>query len=320
MGRGRDSGSAQQQGPYPQQQGQYPQQGPYPAHAQPPYGGQQPYPAPYGQQPAAPSAQQWQQYGGGGGRSGEPEYLGGPHYGGQAPYHDGADSYDDNPGHTRAFSVDELNQGYGPGSEQDGQPAYHGGSTYRAGQSGTAPVAPRLHWKRLLSGIVLRPGPTFMVMRDHTMWGAALTVTFLYGLVAVFGFDEAREDVLNATLGNSVPWVISTGIAVVISGLILGAVTHTLARQLGGDGAWQPTVGLSMLIMSLTDAPRLLFAVFLGGDSTLVQTLGWVTWIAAGTLFTSMVGKSHDLPWARALSASSIQLVALLALIKLGTL
>lgn len=75
-----------------------------------------------------------------------------------------------------------------------------------------------------------------------------------------------------------------------------------------------------MLIMSITDAPRLLFAVFLGGENGFVQILGWVTWIAAGALFTSMVSKSHDLPWPKALAASSIQLIALLSLLKLGTL
>ena len=58
-----------------------------------------------------------------------------------------------------------------------------------------------------------------------------------------------------------------TGVVFVVGGLILGAVTHTMARQLGGDGAWQPTVGLSMLIMCLTDAPRLLLAVFLAATT-----------------------------------------------------
>ena len=106
----------------------------------------------------------------------------------------------------------------------------------------------------------------------------------------------------------------------IIGSLILGTVTHTLARQLGGDGAWQPTIGLAMLIMTISDAPRLLFAMFLGGDSTLVQVLGWLTWLATGYLLTSMVSKSHDLPWPKALGAASIQLVALLALLKLGTL
>ena len=86
-----------------------------------------------------------------------------------------------------------------------------------------------------------------------------------------------------------------------------------------GDGAWQPTVGLSMLIMSLTDAPRLVFAMFFGGDATFVQALGWATWVAAGALLTMMVGRSHDLPWPKALGASAIQLIALLSIVKLGT-
>uniref|UniRef100_UPI00117CDC19 Yip1 family protein n=1 Tax=Streptomyces angustmyceticus TaxID=285578 RepID=UPI00117CDC19 len=187
------------------------------------------------------------------------------------------------------------------------------------GQAG-APAGPRLHWKQLLSGIVLRPDATFWQMRDHAVWAPALLVTFVYGLLAVFGFDKAREDVLNATLSNSIPWVAITAVMFIIGSLILGTVTHTLARQLGGDGAWQPTIGLAMLIMTISDAPRLLFAMFLGGDSTLVQVLGWLTWLATGYLLTSMVSKSHDLPWPKALGASAIQLVALLALLKLGTL
>lgn len=157
-------------------------------------------------------------------------------------------------------------------------------------------------------------------MRDHTVWGPALTVTFLYGLLAVFGFDKAREDVLNATLANSIPWVLITAAMFIVGSLILGAVTHTMARQLGGDGAWAPTIGLSMLIMTIPDAPRLLFAMFLGGDSPFVQVLGWLTWLATGFLLTSMVSKSHDLPWPKALGASAIQLVAVLGLVKLGTL
>ncbi|GDY55264.1 hypothetical protein SVIO_058870 [Streptomyces violaceusniger] len=167
---------------------------------------------------------------------------------------------------------------------------------------------------------MLRPSATFWQMRDYAVWGPALIVTFVYGLLAVFSFDDARKDVLKAPMSNSIPWVLTAGVAMLISGLILGAVTHTLARQLGGDGTWAPTIGLSMLIMSITDAPRLVFALFLGGDSSLVKVLGWVTWLAAGALFTSMVSKSHDLPWQKALGASALQLIALLSLLKLGTL
>ncbi|MFI5803586.1 Yip1 family protein [Streptomyces sp. NPDC051561] len=303
IGRGRDNRTQQQ----PQRQQ--------------PYGGPQasPEPPPYGQQqwPQAP------QYGGGGqggytgGGSDEPEYFGDPHHqgggydprgGGQAPYGQSPqhDPYANNAGHTRAFSINED--------------PYGDGQTYQAGNSPAPPPGPRLHWKQLLSGIVLRPGPTFWQMRDHQVWGPALIVTFLYGLLAVFGFDKAREETINSTFSSAIPYVLTTSVAMIICGLILGAVTHTLARQLGGDGSWQPTVGLSMLLMSLTDAPRLLFALFLGGDNGLVQIIGWVTWLAAGALFTSMVSKSHDLPWPKALGASAIQLVALLSLIKLGTI
>lgn len=306
IGRGRDNRTQQQ----PQRQQQ-------------PYGGQQAPPQPpYGQQqwPQAP------QYGGGGhggnggyggGGSDEPEYFGDPHpqgggYGpqgggrppyGQSPQHD---PYANNPGHTQAFSINED--------------PYGDGNTYQAGNSPAPPAGPRLHWKQLLSGIVLRPGATFWQMRDHQVWAPALIVTFLYGLLAVFGFDKARQETINSTFASAIPYVLATAVAMIICGLILGAVTHTVARQLGGDGSWQPTVGLSMLIMSLTDAPRLLFALFLGGDNNLVQIIGWATWLAAGALFTSMVSKSHDLPWPKALGASAIQLAALLSLIKLGTI
>ncbi|MGW2288298.1 Yip1 family protein [Streptomyces phaeochromogenes] len=305
IGRGRDNRTQQA---HPQQQAR-----------QQPYGQQAPQGGPsYGYPPAPqPYPQQHQQrYGNGGGGGGngpqqwpqtnghgEPEYFGDHDHHGQGQ---GQDPYAANqPGHTTAFSV--------------GEDPYNPGGTYRAGQTTAPPVGPRLHWKELLTGVIMRPNQTFLQMRDYTMWGPALIVTFLYGLLAVFGFDGARADVINATLSNAVPIVLTTSIAIVLSAFILGVVTHTLARQLGGDGAWQPTVGLSMLIMSLTDAPRLVVAMFAGGDAPFVQLLGWATWVGAGVLFTLMVKKSHDLPWPKALGASAIQLIALLSIIKLGT-
>ncbi|MGW3418914.1 Yip1 family protein [Streptomyces phaeochromogenes] len=307
IGRGRDNRTQQA---HPQQQAR-----------QQPYGQQAPQGGPsYGYPPAPqPYPQQHQQrYGNGGGGGGngpqqwpqtnghgEPEYFGDHDHHGQGQGQ-GPDPYAANqPGHTTAFSV--------------GEDPYNPGGTYRAGQTTAPPVGPRLHWKELLTGVIMRPNQTFLQMRDYTMWGPALIVSFLYGLLAVFGFDGARADVINATLSNAVPIVLTTSVAIVLSAFILGVVTHTLARQLGGDGAWQPTVGLSMLIMSLTDAPRLVVAMFAGGDAPFVQLLGWATWVGAGLLFTLMVKKSHDLPWPKALGASAIQLIALLSIIKLGT-
>ncbi|MFF1447866.1 Yip1 family protein [Streptomyces sp. NPDC058274] len=311
IGRGRDNRTPQgrpqqqpRQQPYGQQAPRAPQaqqspQGPgrppygYPPAPQQQYGGQG-----YGGQPQG-GQQGWPQAGGG---PGEPEYYGD---GGQG-YPQSPDPYAANqPGHTQAFAV--------------GEDPYNQGETYRAGQAAAPPVGPRLYWKDLLKGIVARPNQTFLQMRDYAMWGPALVVTFLYGLLAVFGFDGAREDAINATLSNAVPIVLITAVAIVLSTFILGVVTHTLARQLGGDGAWQPTVGLSMLIMSITDAPRLVVAMFFGGDASFVQLLGWATWVAAGALLTLMVSRSHDLPWPKALAASAIQLIAILSIIKLGT-
>ncbi len=263
----------------------------------------QPYPQ---QRPAYGPGGQWQPR-----QDDGPEYFGDGGYAAPGPGYGQGGGHDpyaaDNPGHTQAFSIDEA-------------AGYTQGETYQAGSAApSAPLGPRLHWKELLRGIVFSPDQTFLRMRDYTMWGPALVVTFLYGLLAVFGFDGARQDAINATLSNAVPIVLVTAVAMVISAVVLGAVTHTLARQLGGDGAWQPTVGLSMLIMSLTDAPRLVFALFFGGDAGFVQLLGWATWIGAGALLTLMVSRSHDLPWPKALAASAIQLIALLSIVKLGT-
>ncbi|WP_149181099.1 Yip1 family protein [Streptomyces sp. TRM49041] len=311
IGRGRDNRTPRQQAQQTRQQTQ---------QQAPPYGNVTPAPPSY----ASPQ-QQWPQSGQ---TYGEPEYFGDPHQQQPAPHRPqqpygspgqgqghghgprqgpGQGHAANNPGHTQVFSVGDDPYGAPDGYQAgDGAPA--------------APAGPRLPWKQLLSGIVMRPGPTFFQMRDHAVWMPALVVTFVYGLLALFGFDKAREETINATLSTAVPYVLVTAVMFVVGGLILGAVTHTLARQLGGTGAWQPTVGLSMLIMSMTDAPRLLFALFLGGENGLVQVIGWLTWAAAGALFTSMVSKSHDLPWPKALGASAIQLVALLSLIKLGTL
>lgn len=285
--------------PHTQQTPQGPSYG-YPPPPQQPYtgsGGGGGWPQAHGGGHGGPGA-----YGPGPTGHGEPEYFGdGGGYPG-AP----ADPYAaNNPGHTQAFSV--------------GEDPYTQGDTYRAGTAPAGPVGPRLHWKDLLRGVILSPAQTFLQMRDYSMWGPALIVTFLYGLLAVFGFDGARADAINATLSNAVPIVLTTAVAMVLSAFVLGVVTHTLARQLGGDGAWQPTVGLSMLIMSLTDAPRLVVATFAGGDAPFVQILGWATWVAGGALLTVMVSKSHDLPWPKALGASAIQLVALLSIVKLGT-
>ncbi|MFH8339358.1 YIP1 family protein [Streptomyces sp. AM6-12] len=313
-GRPGPSGRRRGPSPYGQQAPHAPGQGagrpsygyPSPQPPQPSYGQQSYGQQSYGQPPHTPQSygpQQGRPYGHQGPADDGPEYFD-DGYGGGAP-----DPYAaNNPGHTQAFSIDEA-------------AGYTQGATYQAGSAAApaAPVGPPLPWKELLRGIVLSPDPTFLRMRDYAMWGPALIVSFLYGLLAVFGFDDARKEAIGATLSNAVPIVLITAVVMVLGLFVLGVVTHTLARQLGGDGAWQPTVGLSMLITALTDTPRLIFAMFAGGDAGFVQILGWATWLGAGALLTLMVSRSHDLPWPRALGASAIQLIALLSIVKLGT-
>jgi hypothetical protein len=343
MGRGRDSRTTRQRGQYPAAP-QHPPGGAGGAAHGPGGPRQQPYGAGSGGPgPRSPYASQGQGGPGAGpgprpqwpgsapaGSFGEPEYLGDsadprqrPNPYAQQPgpaQHGAPDPYANAPGHTRTFSVPDDAYGDPGGAPYGPDDGYSSGGTYSAGRPAAPFSGPRLSWRELLRGVVLRPSATFWQMRDYPVWGPALTITFVYGLLAVFGLDTARTDVINATLGSAIPYVLSTGIAIVLASLILGSVTHTLARQFGGDGSWAPTVGLSMLIMSLTDAPRLVFAVFLGGTNSFVQVLGWLTWIAAGALFATMVSRSHDLPWPKALGASALQLIALLFLIKLGTL
>ncbi|RKN36878.1 Yip1 family protein [Streptomyces hoynatensis] len=287
---------------------------------QPPYGQQAPYP-PYQGQPTyqgGPPYQSGQAY-----RSGPPAHqAGGPGYPAPPPAYQGGDpGYAPGPHHAPAppeygygYRDDYDDQGY------DGQGYAGPDGGYGEPAAPAPPPLPPLGWRALLTGIVFRPSDTFWRMRDYPMWVTALIVTFLYGLLAVFGLDDARESLLNTTASAMGPYLLVTGTAMVLGALLLSTVTHNLARQLGGNGLWAPTAGLAMLIMALTDVPRLAFALFLGGGAPLVQVLGWATWLGAGVLFTMMLSRSHEIAWPRALAAATIQLLAVLMLVKLGTI
>jgi len=205
----------------------------------------------------------------------------------------------------------------GPGGPADG---YDHVTTYRAGTPHPQVGTDRLHWRELLPGIYRRPAATFTQMRGYPVWGPALTVSAVYGVLATFGFGDTRTEILHSTFSTALISLISGAIGIVLGGLMLGAVTHEVARRLGGDGAWAPTIGLSMLVAWTTDAPRMLFALFLSPTNGVVQFLGWVTWLLCCWLLTSMVRQVHDLPWGKAAGAAALQLIALLVLIKLPTL
>ena len=246
-----------------------------------------------------------------------------------------APAYDTSaPGHTKAFDTRDLadypagpeRAGGGPGPRPARAPRAPQGSereaatVYRAGQPHPGVSGARLRWRPLLAGIYRRPARTFTQMRGHQVWGPALTVSGLYGVLAVMGFGSTRSEVLGTSFSLAVFFVLSSAVGIIIAGLMFGAVTHVLARRLGGDGAWMPTIGLAMLVMWTTDVPRLLLSFFLSESNLVLQIVGWVTWLLCAVLLTSMIRQVHDLPWGKALASAGVQLIALLLIIKLPTL
>lgn len=274
--------------------------------------------------------------------TGGPEYFTAPQPGYPAPP---APSYGDRPGHTRAFAVGEQPYGdhpyggdpygeqyqgeqypYAAGPEEQwpergGWPGGDNVAVYRAGgQAAPHLGGPRLPWRELLAGIYRRPSATFDRMRDHQAWLPALTVSLLYGVLAVFALDSTYDQVVHSTFSVALWAIAGAALGFTLAGGVLAAVTHVLARQFGGDGPWQSTIGLAVLVSWTTDAPRLLLALFLPVGNPVVQAVGWATWIGCAVLLTILVRRIHDLPWGKAAGAAAVQLLALLVLIKLPTL
>ncbi|MER7584434.1 YIP1 family protein [Kitasatospora sp. NPDC097691] len=194
-------------------------------------------------------------------------------------------------------------------------------AVYRAGgQSAPQASGPRPQWRELFVGLFRSPTAMFDRTRDHQVWLPALTVSLLYGALAVLGIGLTHDDIVNSTFSVALTGILAAAIGFTVAGALFGAVTYALARQLGGDGPWKSTVGLAALVGWLTDAPRLLLALVLPSGSAVVQVVGWATWALCAFLLTSMVRRLHDLPWGKAAGAAALQLVALLVLIKLPTL
>ena len=190
-------------------------------------------------------------------------------------------------------------------------------TTYRAGQRHPKVGAARLPWRDLLVGIYRQPTRTFAQMRAHQVWGPALAVSALYGLLATFDIGGIRGEVFDSTVSLAVFALLFSVLGFLLGGVVLGTVTCGLARRLGGDGAWAPTVGLSILIVWGTNLPRALLTLVLSPSNGVVEFLGWVTWLGCAWLLTAMVRQVHDLPWGKAAGAAALQLIALLLLITL---
>ncbi|MEU6233472.1 Yip1 family protein [Kitasatospora sp. NPDC047058] len=233
------------------------------------------------------------------------------------PYPDGAHGQGAGYGDGPAYGGYGQEQGHGPdqGYAQDNVAVYRAG-----GQSAPHVSGPRPGWRELLTGLFRSPAATFDRTRDHQVWLPALTVSLLYGALAVLGIGLTRDDVFKSTFGVALTAILAAALCFTLAGATLGAVTYALARQFGGDGPWRSTVGLAVLIGWTTDAPRLLLALVLPSGNVVVQAVGWATWVLCAVLLTTMVRRLHDLPWGKAAGAAALQLLALLVLIKLPTL
>ncbi|MEU4113534.1 Yip1 family protein [Kitasatospora sp. NPDC028055] len=258
--------------------------------------------------------------------AGDP-YRGGAPYGQQPPpyghegqgrpgsYGQGPDQgqygYDDNGGYGQQPPYGQEQPPYG----QDNVTVYRAG-----GQSAPHVSGPRPQWRELFVGIFRTPTAIFDRTRDHQVWLPALSVSLLYGVLAVLGIGLTHDDIVNSTFSVALTGLLAAAVCFTVAGAVFGAVTYALARQLGGDGPWKSTVGLAALIGWLTDAPRLLLDLVLPSGSAVVQVVGWATWMLCAYLLTTMVRRVHDLPWGKAAAAAAVQLLALLVLIKLPTL
>ena len=211
----------------------------------------------------------------------------------------------DQPGHTRAFTV--------PGVPLPPEQV----TTYRAGERNPKVGAVRLSWRELLTGIYRNPTRTFAQLRAHQVWGPALVVSAVFGLLATFGIGGIRGEVFDATAGLAVFALVFSVLAFVVAGLLFGTVTFGLARRLGGDGSWAPTVGLAMVIAWGTSLPRALLMLVLPASNGVVEVVGWLTWLVCAWMLPAMVRQVHDLPWGKAVGAAAVQLIALLLLITL---
>ncbi|MFJ8624342.1 Yip1 family protein [Kitasatospora sp. NPDC093550] len=266
--------------------------------------------------------------------TGDP-YAGGSPYGQQQPPHHG---YDDQGGYPdqgrypgqygqyppyeqQSYEQQAYEQHQQPYEQQQAPYGRDNVAVYRAGGQSSPHVAgPRPHWRELFVGLFRSPTAMFDRTRDHQVWLPALTVSLLYGALAVLGIGLTHDDIVNSTFTVALTGILAASIGFTVAGALFGAVTYGLARQLGGDGPWKSTVGLAALIGWLTDAPRLLLDLVLPSGSVVVQVVGWATWGLCAFLLTGMVRRLHDLPWGKAAAASALQLLALLVLIKLPTL
>lgn len=184
-------------------------------------------------------------------------------------------------------------------------------------QQFSGPPPRYLHWKEALSGLVLRPLRTMHDVRDQALWWPALILSALGGVLAVLANDSSRKELVDSTLSTSVPALGMVVLVVPAFCALLGLVSHALATQFGGNGAPGPFITLSMMVVWITDAPRLAVALFAPDDNAIVTGIGVASFALTAWMLTVLMMRVHELPWPRALGCVAVELVALLLVLKL---
>ncbi|WP_116214905.1 YIP1 family protein [Streptomyces olivoreticuli] len=187
----------------------------------------------------------------------------------------------------------------------------------------SAPHAPaaaprRLLWHRLIFGLWLRPVEVLDKARDRSVWGAAAFLCLLCGVLGTLGRDDFRAQWRVSPSLALEAMAIADGVLLLAS-LLLGAATHAIARRLGGNGKFGPTVTLFVVIFWATDLPRLALDAWLPGGSYAVRAAAWIT-AGFGYAFSALLIRGqHHLPTHKAVAAVSIQMLAATALLKFPT-
>ncbi|MEV5505648.1 YIP1 family protein [Streptomyces orinoci] len=173
----------------------------------------------------------------------------------------------------------------------------------------------RLHWHRLIFGLWYRPVEMLDEARDRSVWGAATFLSLVCGALGTLAkdsfwvqWDNDRVLALEAmAIGSAV---------MLLASVLLGAVTHAIARRLGGNGRFGPTASLFVVVFWATDLPRLALATGLPAGSMPVRAAACATAALGYALATLLIRGQHHLPTHKAVGAVSIQMLAAVALLK----
>ncbi|UKY50782.1 hypothetical protein [Streptomyces inhibens] len=175
----------------------------------------------------------------------------------------------------------------------------------------------RLWWHRLIFGLWYRPVEVLDEARDRSAWSAAVLLSLIGGGIGVLSADAFRGQwAADRSAALQLAGLAEAG--VLAASLALGAVTHAIARTLGGSGRFAPTASLFIVLFWVTDLPRLGIAAWLPTDATFVQAATWTTWGFGYVLAVLLIRGQHHLSTLKSLTSVSVQMLAALALLRLS--